>query len=217
MPDFAKQRRMMVDGQLRTYDVTDPSLIAAMGAVPRELFVADPATAYSDKSVDRVQGAARRMMTPMVFARLVQGAAPKADDSVLVVGAGTGYGAAVLARMAGSVVAIESDPTLADAARKTLADLDASNVTVVRGPLKAGHPAGAPYAVILVEGAIDVEPSELLKQLAPGGRLACVMGRGRAGRALLYSRSGDVVGQRTVTEAAAPILEEFAAAAEFVF
>jgi len=217
MSDFAQQRRMMVDGQLRTYDVTDPSLLIAMGSVPRELFVADPATAYSDRPVAMAAGAARRMMTPMVFARLVQGAAPVASDTVLVVGAGTGYGAAVLAALAGRVVALESDPALAASAETTLAGLAVSNVTVVRGPLKAGHPAGSPYAAILVEGAIDVEPTELLKQLAPGGRLACVMGRGRAGRAVLYSRNGDVVGQRTLTEAAAPHLEEFAAAAEFVF
>jgi protein-L-isoaspartate(D-aspartate) O-methyltransferase len=208
MSDFAQQRRMMVDGQLRTYDVTDPSLLIAMGSVPRELFVADPATAYSDRPV---------AMAPMVFARLVQGAAPTMDDSVLVVGAGTGYGAAVLAALAGRVVALESALALAGSAEKTLAGLAVPNVTVVVGPLKAGHPAGAPYAAILVEGAIDVEPTELLKQLSPGGRLACVMGRGRAGRAVLYTRNGDVVGQRTLTEAAAPHLEEFAAAAEFVF
>lgn len=217
MSDFAQQRRMMVDGQLRTYDVTDPSVIAAMGSVPRERFVADPATAYSDRPVAMAAGAARRMMTPMVFARLVQGAAPRPDEAALVVGAGTGYGAAVVARMARSVVALESNPALASAAKKTLADLGTSNVTVVEGPLKAGHPIGAPYAVILVEGSIDVEPGELLKQLAPGGRLACVVGRGRAARAVLYTRSGDVVGQRTVTEAAAPPLEEFAATREFVF
>ncbi|MCA6329810.1 MAG: protein-L-isoaspartate O-methyltransferase [Phenylobacterium sp.] len=217
MSDFAQQRRMMVDGQLRTYDVTDPSLLIAMGSVPRELFVADPATAYSDRPVAMAAGAGRRMMTPMVFARLVQGAAPTTDDSVLVVGAGTGYGAAVLAALAGRVVALESAPALAGSAEKTLSGLALPNVTVVVGPLKAGHPARSPYAAIIIEGAIDVEPTELLKQLSPGGRLACVMGRGRAGRAVLYTRNGDVVGQRTLTEAAAPHLEEFAAAAEFIF
>ena len=218
MSDFAQQRRMMVDGQLRTYDVTDPSLLIAMGSVPRELFVADPATAYSDRPVAMAAGARRRMMTPMVFARLVQGAAPTTDDSVLVVGAGTGYGAAVLAALAGTGrrtrIRLRRSQSSAE---KTLAGLALPNVTVVVGPLKAGHPARSPYAAILIEGAIDVEPTELLKQLSPGGRLACVMGRGRAGRAVLYTRNGDVVGQRTLTEAAAPHLEEFAAAAEFVF
>jgi protein-L-isoaspartate(D-aspartate) O-methyltransferase len=217
MPDFAQQRRMMVDGQLRTYDVTDPSLIAAMGSVPRELFVAHPATAYSDRSVFMAGGGQRRMMTPMVFARLVQAAAPTADDTVLVVGAGAGYGATVLARLAAHVVALESDAALASAATRSLAASGAQNVTVVQGPLAAGHAARAPYGVILVEGAIEIEPADLLKQLAPGGRLACVMGRGRAGRAVIYSRNGDVVGQRSITEAAAPLLPGFAAEAAFVF
>ncbi len=217
MPDFALQRRMMVDGQLRTYDVTDPSLIAAMDSVPRELFVSDPATAYSDRTVAMMAGSPRRMMTPMVFARLVQGAAPRPDDSVLVVGAGTGYGAAVIGRLAGRVVALESDAALAAAATRTLQALDAGTVSVVNAPIKAGHAAGGPYDVILVEGAIEVEPTELLAQLAPGGRLACVRGRGRAGRALLYTRSGDIVGQRTLIEAAAPLLDAFQAEPAFVF
>ena len=217
MPDFALQRRMMVDGQLRTYDVTEPRLIAAMDEVPRERFVADPATAYLDRPAAMAAGSARMMMTPMVFARLVQSAAPTQADSVLVVGAGTGYGAAVLARLAARVVALESDEALCGLARAALAQSGAETVTVVTGPLKAGFAGGAPYDVIVVEGAIEVEPTQLLAQLGQGGRLVCVMGRGRAGRATLYTRSGEVTGQRTVTEAAAPLLDSFAREPSFVF
>jgi len=217
MPDFALQRRMMVDGQLRTYDVTEPRLIAAMDEVPRERFVADPATAYLDRPVAMAAGSDRRIMTPMVFARLVQSAAPTATESVLSVGAGTGYGAAVLARLAARVVALEADPALSGLAGATLASLGVQNVTVVTGPLNAGHAASQPYDVIVVEGAVEVEPTQLLGQLAQGGRMVCVVGRGRAGQATLFTRTGEVTGQRTVTEAAAPLLPGFAREAAFVF
>ena len=217
MPDFALQRRMMVDGQVRTYDVTEPRLIAAMDEVPRERFVADPATAYLDRPSAMADGSKRLMMTPMVFARLVQSAAPTPTDSALVVGAGTGYGAAVLARLAARVVALEADEVLCGLARAALAEAGAETVTVVTGPLSDGFAGAKPYDVILVEGAIEVEPTQLLAQLAQGGRLVCVVGRGRAGRATLYTRTGDVTGQRTVTEAAAPLLEAFAKEASFVF
>lgn len=217
MPDFAQQRRMMVDCQLRTYDVTEPTLIAAMDSVPREDFVADPSTAYVDRPVPMAATSSRRLMTPMVFARLAQAAALQPDDRVLVVGAGTGYGAAVLSRIAPTVTALESDAALADLARARTVRSGAESVTVVTGPLRAGYRAGAPYDVILIEGAIQVAPSELVAQLAPGGRLVAVEGEGRAGRAVIYTRSGSVVGQRTVTEAAAPLLDEFAAEKAFVF
>ncbi len=130
-------------------------------------------------------------------------------------GAGTGYGAAVLARLAGSVVALESDEALAAAARSNLAAH--GNVSVVVGPLPAGHAARAPYDVILVEGAFEVEPKDLLAQLRPGGRLVGVHGVGRAGRAVVYTRNAETVGQRTITEAAAPLLGAFAAEKAFVF
>lgn len=217
MPDFALQRRMMVDGQLRTYDVTEPRLIAAMDEVPRERFVADPATAYLDRPAAMSAQSKRMMMTPMVFARLVQSAAPTPTDSVLVVGAGTGYGAAVMARLAARVVALESDEALSGLAKAALAEAGAETVTVVTGPLRDGYGAAKPYDVIVVEGAIEVEPTHLLAQLAQGGRLVCVVGRGRAGRATLYTRTDEVTGQRTVTEAAAPLLEAFAKEPSFVF
>jgi protein-L-isoaspartate(D-aspartate) O-methyltransferase len=214
MSDFAQQRRMMVDCQLRTYDVTDPGVIAAMDDVARERFVTDPTLAYLDRSVPMLDGNPRQLMIPMVFARLLQAAAIVPGDKVLVVGAGTGYGAAVAIEMGAAVTALESDPTLRQAAAERLAGLP---VTVVQGPLKDGHAAGAPYDVIVVEGAFEVEPSTLLAQLADGGRLVGVKGVGRAASATVYRRSGSTVGNRTITEAAAPVLPEFSKTPTFVF
>ncbi|MHB2166156.1 protein-L-isoaspartate O-methyltransferase family protein [Alsobacter sp. R-9] len=217
MPDFAQLRRTMVDGQIRTYDVTDPDLIAALDAVPRERFVADSALAYTDRPQAMLAQSDRQLMTPMVFARLAQAAGIRSGDRVLIVGCGTGYGAAVIAGVAGAVVALESDPALADAAKSVLASLGASGAEVVVGPLPSGVPSKAPFDVVLLEGAFETEPETLLSQLADGGRLVGVRGRGRAARAVVYTRSGTVVGDRTVTEAAAPVLPGFTREPAFVF
>lgn len=214
MSDFATQRRMMVNCQLRTYDVTDPPLTSAMDRVPRETFVADPAVAYLDCAVPMLPGSARQLMAPMVFARLVQAAEIQPGDKVLVVGAGTGYGATVIAELGAKVTALESDAALQQAAADRLAG---TAVTLVKGPLAQGHAAGAPYEVIVVEGAFQVEPEGLLSQLADGGRLVGVHGVGRAAGAVVYRRSGKVIGNRIITEAAAPALAEFTAAPSFVF
>jgi protein-L-isoaspartate(D-aspartate) O-methyltransferase len=214
MPDFATQRRMMVDCQLRTYDVTAPALLAAMDRVPREVFVADPAVAYLDRPVPMLAGNARLLMAPMVFARLVQGAHPVEGEKVLVVGTGTGYGAAICAELGEAVTALESDAALQQVAADRLAG---TTVKLVKGPLPQGHTAGAPYDVIILEGAFEVEPEALLAQLADGGRLVGIHGTGRAATAVVYQRSGRAVGVRVITEAAAPLLPEFAKAPSFVF
>ena len=214
MSDFAQQRRMMVDCQLRTYDVTDAAVTAAMDKVPREVFVSDSTVAYLDRPVPMLAGNPRQLIVPMVFARLIQAAEIVAGDKVLVVGAGTGYGAAVIAELGATVTALESDPALQQAAAERLAGWP---VTLAKGPLKDGHKAGAPYDVIVVEGAFQIEPTALLAQLGDGGRLVGVRGTGRAASATIYRRSGQTVGNRTITEAAAPILAEFTAAPAFVF
>ncbi|WP_293868086.1 protein-L-isoaspartate O-methyltransferase [uncultured Alsobacter sp.] len=214
MSDFAQQRRMMVDCQLRTYDVTDPGVTAAMDTVPREAFVSDSTLAYLDRSVPMLPGSDRQLMTPMVFARLIQAAEIVAGSKVLVVGAGTGYGAAVIADMGAVVTALECDPALQQVAAERLAG---SPVVLAKGPLEEGDKARAPYDVIVVEGAFEVEPDALLAQLADGGRLVGVKGSGRAASATVYRKSGKTVGNRTITEAAAPILPGFAKRPAFVF
>lgn len=220
MSDFALQRRMMVDGQLRTYDVMQSGVLAAMGDVPRELFVnaADRPVAYVDRMLTVGEGAhSRGLLTPMVLARLLQTAEIGPQDVVLVVGCATGYSAAVAGRLAGSVVAIESDEVLAAAATRALDAAGAGNVAVVQGPLDKGYAKEAPYDVIVVDGSFEAEPTHLLEQLREGGRLVGVKGAGRAGRAMLYRRSGSTYGGRPVFDAAAPALAELKLAPSFVF
>ena len=222
MFDAAAARRLMVDGQIRTADVTNPNLIAAMQAIPREQFV--PAAmadqAYRDGDVSLGQG--RALLRPIVLGKLIQGADVRPGDQVLVIGCGTGYSAAVLAHMGAAVVALEEDADLARRAEialaGTLAGMGAAQVTVVRAPLTAGWPAAAPYDLILVDGAIEVAPDDALgRQLKPNGRLAAVFGRGPATKAMIYRPiEGHLVG-RPIFDAAAPLLPGFAAPQAFVF
>ncbi len=217
MFDAAAARRHMVDGQIRTADVTNPNLIAAMQAVPRELF-APPALAtqaYSDGDLSLGQG--RALLRPIVLGKLIQGADVRSGDHVLDVGCGTGYSAAVLAHMGAAVVALEEDADLARQAEAALARAGAGQVTVVRGPLTAGWPAAAPYDLILLDGAIEVAPDALGQQLKPNGRLAAIFGRGPAAKAMIYrSIEGHLIG-RPIFDAAAPPLPGFAAPPAFVF
>jgi protein-L-isoaspartate(D-aspartate) O-methyltransferase len=223
MSDSSIQRRMMVDCQLRTYDITDARVLDAMGDVPREPFVSssDRVLAYSDQCPAASEGPrgpeTRYLLTPMVFARLLQAAEIKETDKVLDVAAGAGYSSAVLSRLAGSVVALESDPALAERATKILAEGGAQGVSVVQGSLAKGESSRGPYDVIVVNGAFQVEPTQLFAQLSDGGRLVGVHGVGRAGRAMVYRKVGTSIGGRTVFDAAAPVLAEFTREPAFTF
>jgi protein-L-isoaspartate(D-aspartate) O-methyltransferase len=153
----------------------------------------------------------------MVLAKLIQAAAVKPDDRVLDVGCATGYSAALLARLARSVVALEQDPVLVRLARDNLQAVGAGNATVVTGPLTEGWRPDAPYDVVFVNGATENMPRTLCHQLKDGGRLVAVVGRAPMGRAMLYcSVRGDVSG-RPIFDAAAPLLPGFAAPPAFVF
>jgi protein-L-isoaspartate(D-aspartate) O-methyltransferase len=223
MTDFALSRRTMVDTQVRTSDVTDLRLIAAMLDIPRERFVPpDKADlAYLDLDLPVASGvasrSARRLLKPMVFAKLVQAAAIRADDHVLDVGCASGYSSAVLARLAGAVVSLEQDAALAQQAGENLAATGARNVTLVTGPLTEGWPAKAPYDVIMVEGATENPPNALSRQLKEGGRLVAVVGRPPASKAMLYVALQSDVSGRPIFDAAAPLLPGFLEPQAFVF
>ncbi|MGA7486505.1 MAG: protein-L-isoaspartate O-methyltransferase [Xanthobacteraceae bacterium] len=223
MIDFAAARRMMVDGQVRTSDVTDLRIVAAMLELPRERFMPEGSAnlAYLDLDVPVTKaapgGEGRRLLKPMVLAKLVQAAAVQAGDRVLDVGCATGYSSALLARLAHSVVALEEDPALARFARDALDAVGAGNVTVVTGPLTQGWQAAAPYDVIFVNGATEVTPHALCRQLKDGGRLVAVMDRAPTGRAMLYRAVGDDVSGWPIFDAVAPVLPGFAAPPAFVF
>ncbi|WP_075214384.1 protein-L-isoaspartate O-methyltransferase family protein [Mongoliimonas terrestris] len=220
MVDTATLRTKMVDGQVRPNDVTDHRIIDAMLGVPREAFVPEALQklAYIDQNLlvgtDPVP---RYMLQPMVTARLLQQADIRATDTVLEVGATTGYTAALLARLAKAVVALEDGAALAAAARTALAGQGIHTVEVVTGPLAAGWAPRAPYDVILVSGAVEVLPDALADQLADGGRLLVTVGLGQAARAMLYTRSGPEVSGRVLMNAAVPLLPGFQREPAFEF
>ena len=215
MTDFAAARRNMVDGQVRTADVTDLRILAAMSAIAREDFVpaAQAGLAYLD--IDVPVGAGRRLLKPMVLAKLIHAADLSGTSRVLDVGCATGYGAAVLAQVAGEVVALEQEPALARAARSALAKWP--NVTVASGQLAAGWPQGAPYDAILLEGAAETVPVPLLDQLKDGGRLLCVLGSGPGAKAAIFSRRDGDIGRRAIFDATAAVLPGFVKPPEFAF
>jgi protein-L-isoaspartate(D-aspartate) O-methyltransferase len=159
----------------------------------------------------------RRMMIPVQLARLVQALPLGPDSKAMVVGCGSGFSAALLARLAGSVVAVEADAGLASMARERLARVGAANVTVVEGPLTEGWPAEAPYDAILIDGAVEVVPDALIAQLRPGGVLAAIVRLERISRAMLYERVGDAATKWPQFEAWAALLPGFERKPEFVF
>jgi protein-L-isoaspartate(D-aspartate) O-methyltransferase len=215
MTDFAAARRMMVDGQVRTADVTDLRIISAMQDIPRERFVPQAAASLAYLDIDLPVDGTRRLLKPMVLGKLIQAADVGAADHVLDVACATGYAAAVLARIAGTVIALEEDKKLAAAASAALAGI--ANVICTSGALAAGWPKAALYDAILLEGATDVVPHALCAQLKDGGRLVCVLGSGPGARAMLYRRSGEDFGGRPIFDAAAPLLPGFAKQPVFAF
>jgi protein-L-isoaspartate(D-aspartate) O-methyltransferase len=215
MTDFAAARRHMVDGQIRTTDVTDLRVISAMLEVPRERFMPPASVSLAYLDLDVPVGGGRRLLRPMVLAKLIQAAELEAGDRVLDVGCATGYGAALLGRIAGDVVALEQDTGLAKTAGDSL--LSQSNVRVVTGSLADGWAQNAPYDVVVVEGATEVVPHALCQQLKNGGRLVCVFGAGPGSKAMLYTRSSGEVGGRPVFDATAALLPGFAKTPVFAF
>lgn len=222
MIDFGAARRAMVDGQVRTSDVTNLDLIAAMLDIPREAFVpaAQAPLAYLDRDVQisgAAGGPARYLMKPMVLARLIQAANLAPQDRVLVIGAGTGYAAAVIARLAAQVVAFEEDEALCRQAKAALASVGSHNVNVIHGHLADGAPDLGPYDVILIDGGVETVPDRLGSQLSTRGRLVAVEVSGPAGRAKLFQTVNGKLSGRELFDALAPVLPGFAVAPAFVF
>jgi protein-L-isoaspartate(D-aspartate) O-methyltransferase len=224
MENFEMQRKNMVDNQVRPSDVTDRRILRAMLDVPREPFVAEDARslAYSDRDLPMVSagepGRSRTLLRPTVLARMIQALDVSEDTSVVLdVGCGTGYGSALLARLAARVFALDDQSELIAHAVRNLALFATTNVTTVTGNLAAGWEAEAPFDAILVEGAVEEIPRALLDQLKDGGRLVAVRNEAGVGRALRWLRDGTSYGQQTLFDAAAPILPGFARQPQFVF
>ena len=223
MIDFATARRMMVDGQLRPNDVTDPRILGAMLGTPRERFLpqAKASLAYLDFVLPILEGPVgrprRRWLKPMLLGKMIQFVGLSETDSVIDIGCGTGYSSAVIAQLARTVVALEEEATLALAAKENLYGLGITNVSVETGPLSAGYTARAPYDVIFLQGATEVEPQMLFPQMRDGGRLVCVRDRGGPGTVTLYRRAGGDVSGWPSFDATTSVLPGFAAAPAFVF
>ena len=222
MDDFAVARTKMVDSQLRTEAVTDYDILAIMGRVPREQFVPahQRALAYLDTDIPIASGAGgqpRYLMEAAPFARLLQLSEIDKNDVVLDIGCGSGYSAAVIAGLANFVVALDSDAGLAAQAKENLANLGIDNAKVVTGPLDAGYPSEGPYDVIFIDGAVEEIPAALFGQMKEGGRLAAVVGYGRAATAILYSKSDHQIGRRTAFNADVRPLPGFRRPEAFVF
>jgi len=219
MTDFARARRMMVEGQIRTNDVTDLDLLAAFDRVPRERFVPErwQPIAYLDRDVPVQETGGRYLLKPLVLAKLIRAAEVEEGDRVLDVGCTTGYSSAILAKLARLVVALEQDDALAATAARALAAVGAENVRVVTGKLTDGWPGEAPYDVILLNGSTEVAPQGLLDQLADGGRLVAVVGRAPVGRGTVYRRTGTHVSAHPEFDAVAPLLSGFSKPPAFVF
>lgn len=215
--DFNAARKNMVDCQIRTNKVVDETILLAMETVPRERFVPDhlQSLAYIDEDLGIAPD--RYLMEPLVLARLLQEIGVLPSDVVLVIGSGAGYAAALLARMAATVFAQESDPDLSARAAGLFAELALDNVVPVDGPLPAGCPEHAPFNVILIEGAVDSIPDAITGQLADGGRLVTVVQDGRIGRATVVTSRAGHISRRTVFDASVPPLADFRAPAGFVF
>ena len=220
MTGFSTARQYMVDGQVRPSDVTDDRILEAMLTVPREVFVpaSKRALAYLDLDLDVTEGAARRcLITPALLAKMLQAAEIKATDRVLVVGCATGYAAAIVARFAAQVSATESDPALAGKATAAFAQLGIQNVTVKTAAAADGDAAGAPYDVIVLNGATEIIPTGLFGQLKEGGRLVGVFGLTPPPRATLVTHSHGDFGHRELFDATAPVLPGLERVPAFVF
>jgi len=207
MSDFSQARQNMVDCQVRTADVTDLRIIEAMLKVPRELFVPSGQRAMAYLDIDIAAGTPGRfLIKPFVLAKMLQAADITATSRVLVVGCVSGYSAAIAASLAGSVLATESDPTLARLATETLASLKLSNVAVSAAPNSEGSVGNAPYDAIILDGATEVVPENLYRLLAVGGRLVGVFAITRPARATIVTRTVGDFTSRPLFDASAPVL-----------
>jgi protein-L-isoaspartate(D-aspartate) O-methyltransferase len=221
MSAFATARQKMVDGQVRTNDVTDHRLLDAMLTVPREAFVPGDrqALAYLDLDLDVSEaGSAKRfLIKPMLTAKLLQAAEIKPTDRVLVVGCATGYVAALVAKLAASVTATECEPAVEGRARDLVSSFGLANVTVRVAASAQGDPADERYDVIVLNGATEVPLDGLCRQLKDGGRLVGVFAATKPPRAMIITHSHNDFGTRPLFDATAPVLPGLERRPEFVF
>jgi protein-L-isoaspartate(D-aspartate) O-methyltransferase len=211
------RRLHMVNGQLRTGGVVDKVVLAAFLDVARQSFVAPghESLAYLDRELPARGAKFRRLLAPMVLARILQAATVAPTDRVLDVAGGSGYGAAVLASMGVKVVLLESDAGAAEAAKRELHNRE--NVTVVVGPLDSGAAAFGPFDLIVVEGAFGIFPESLIALIADPGRLVGIDASSEPSQAVVYEKSGGGISRRVLFETKAELLDGFKPGVSFAF
>ncbi|MEK9611215.1 MAG: protein-L-isoaspartate O-methyltransferase [Alphaproteobacteria bacterium] len=216
---FETARRMMVDCQIRPTKVTDERVLEAFATVPREMFVSKQQRSIAYVDEDLSLNCGRWLMEPMVQARLVQALDVRMSDHVLIIGSATGYGTAIMAQLASSVISIETRAQLVEKSQETLVSIGADNAAVIKSRLCDGYNTEGPYDRILIEGAVAHMPEKLLEQLTPKGRLVAVWRPADVpvGVASLWCRAGDGFARTPLFDAQTPVLEEFRAKQEFVF
>ena len=210
IPDFAAARQAMIDNQLRPVGVTDPVVLEAMGSVAREQFGPEDTRplAYVDRSLPLGDG--RSLAAPAVLGQLLTQLAPRKGERALVVGAGSGYTAAVLAAIGCEVTALESSAELAARARE-------QGIVVVEGPLDAGHKDGAPYDLVVIDGAVEFIPDGIVEQLADGGRLAAALAEGGITRLIVGQKVAGAFGYLSIGDAGVAPLPGFTKPRGFSF
>jgi protein-L-isoaspartate(D-aspartate) O-methyltransferase len=210
IPDFDAARLAMIESQLRPQGVTDPAVLEAMGSTARERFL--PAgtrpLAYVDRAV--LMGDGRFLAAPMVLGSLLTQMVPLRGQRALVVGAGTGYSAAVIDAMGLSVTALESSAELSAAARD-------NGVEIVEGPLEAGWRKAAPYDQILIDGAVEYIPDAIIEQLADGGRLGTALADRGVTRLIVGRKAAGAFGYLSLSDAGVPALPGFSRPRAFTF
>ena len=216
---FVTLRKAMVDSQIRPNKVIDDHVIEAFSIVPRELFVNRQMQemAYIDEDIHLSGG--RFIIEAMVMARMVQALKLAPSDNVMCIGAGNGYGAAILSYLAASVIAVETRIQMVEKAQQIVAGLDIGNVAVVKSRLQDGYPSEAPYQGIIIEGGVEYVPQALFDQLSDGGHLVCVLRpRGlNVGEAMIWHKRSDYVTAKALFTAQVPVLDEFKLKPKFAF
>jgi len=217
MFDFTAARNHMIDSQIRTSDVTDLSVLRAFRSVAREAFTPESqqALAYGDANITMDNG--RAMMRPRDFAKMIQAASIAPSDVVLDVACGRGYSTAILGQLCETVIGLEDTDEAVERASALLVEADVTNAAIVKGELKLGASEHGPFNVIFVNGAVQSVPKSWTDQLANNGRLIAVVQDGPLGRATLYTRIGDTVGERVIFDSSVPPLPGFSRELEFTF
>ncbi len=215
--DFARARHLMVETQVRPSDVTDPAILAAMRAIPREAFAPPDRKllAYADQELEVAKG--RSLMRARDLGKLIQALAPKPGDRALEIAGATGYGAAVLSRCGADTTLLEPDPELNFAAVAAIGACGIDNVQTASTEITAGWPDLAPYDVIMLNGSAEVVPEAWVSQLAEGGRLGVIVRSGPVGNARLYTKAGGIAAFRVLFDAAPPLAPGLTARPRFAF